>query len=133
MSIHIRRTDYIGNPLHDNICTLEYYKSATYLIKKNIKDPIFFVFSDDIEWCTKNLFINDAIFIEGNINKNSYKDMQLMTACKCNIIANSSFSWWAAWLNSYEKKIVITPNRMNNESINFKDAFPASWLIIPIQ
>lgn len=117
ISIHVRRGDYVGSNL--DVCDLDYYKRAVdkvldELIKRNIIDNNinFFIFSDDIEWCRENFqFINNhkVWYINSNKWQNSYKDMQLMSECKHNIIPNSTFSWWGAWLNKNENKIVIVP------------------------
>lgn len=101
--------DYVNHPIHGGICTLEYYKKAIEIIRNNIAEPAFFIFSNDIDWCRNNLPLESATYITGNNGGNSYKDMHLMSLCKHNIIANSSFSWCGAWLNSNQNKIVIAP------------------------
>lgn len=131
ISIHIRMGDYVNHPLHGGICTLDYYHKAIDLIKSKVINPKFFVFSNDIEWCENNLDLLDANYITGNDGENSFRDMQLMSICKHNIIANSSFSWWGAWLNSNPDKIVIAPNKwFNDPTINTKDLLPDSWIQI---
>jgi hypothetical protein len=136
VSLHIRRTDFIDNITHDihGFCPLDYYKEAIEIINNKIKDPVFFIFSDDIEWAKKNLQLNYACsFISGNDKIKSYIDMQLMSACKHNIIANSSFSWWGAWLNLNTSKIVIAPKvwfidkKLNNQTF---DLIPNTWIRI---
>lgn len=112
VSLHIRRGDYISNQ-HTNsfhgTCGLAYYKEAVSVIEKQFKHPRYFIFSDDIEWCKQNFeFVEDKIFIE---NITSIEDLELMKNCKHNIIANSTFSWWGAWLNQNPEKIVIAPNQ----------------------
>ena len=116
VSIHIRRGDYIGHDLLGGICDLDYYKEAISTIKARVSNPTFFIFSNDIEWCEENLNIEDAHYISWNKNNDSYIDMQLMSRCKHNIIANSSFSWWGAWLNANENKIVVSPKKWTNNS-----------------
>ena len=118
VSIHIRRGDYIGHDLLGGICDLDYYKQAISVIENSVSTPNFFIFSNDIEWCEENLNIKDAHYISWNKNNDSYIDMQLMSLCKHNIIANSSFSWWGAWLNSNENKIIISPKKWTNNSVN---------------
>ena len=112
VSIHVRKTDYnkyIGYFFQAD--WMNYYGLAVDQIIKNTKErPLnFFVFSDDIEWCKKNILI-PAIFVE-NKGNDSWKDMLLMSNCKHNITTNSTFSWWAAWFNKNPNKIVITPKR----------------------
>jgi hypothetical protein len=130
VSIHIRRGDYVNHPKHGEICTLNYYHNAINLIKSIVDNPIFYVFSDDIQWCQTNLFPDGiAVYVNGNDWKNSYKDMHLMSLCKHNIIANSSFSWWGAWLNTNEDKTVIAPKIwFNDPSIDTKDLTPINWI-----
>ncbi len=137
VSLHVRRGDYVTNPsaakVHGNICTLDYYEKAIKLVNNKVQDPVFFVFSDDIEWAKENLNIEHAEYIDWNKGENSYLDMQLMSNCKNNIIANSSFSWWGAWLNSNKEKTVIAPSRwFNDPSLNTKDIVPNNWLKIEV-
>ncbi len=111
VSLHIRRGDYVLNPYTNSIhgtCDLNYYKLAVANIRLNIKNPSFYIFSDDIEWCKQNFeFLENKVFISDT--KSPFDDLELMKSCKHNIIANSSFSWWSAWLNENESKIVISP------------------------
>lgn len=112
VSIHVRRTDYVGSFLHD-ICTENYYKNAINEIYNRLgtKDIEFVVFSDDIEYC-KRLF-PDFICVDKS-QFDEYKDwydMYLMSCCHHNIISNSTFAWWGAWLNQNKNKLVIAPNK----------------------
>ena len=112
VSLHVRRDDYLSQDYAQGfggICTLTYYKTAVEYIKEHVVQPVFYVFSDDIEWCRKNLDISEAVFVDWNYGKESWQDMFLMSKCQHNIIANSSFSWWGAWLNSNPNKIVVAP------------------------
>lgn len=135
VSIHIRRGDYVNdkktNQFH-GVCDLNYYLRAIALIAKKVKSPKFFVFSDDIEWAKQNLLLKfPCIYVEHNTGKKDYEDMRLMSYCQHNIIANSSFSWWGAWLNKNKDKIVIAPKKwFNDKSINTKDLIPDSWIKI---
>lgn len=107
VSIHVRRGDFLKYN-SSQILGMDYYNHAINKIKRRIKKPVFFVFSDDIQWCKDHLQIkNKTIYIEKNP---SYEDMRLMSLCKHNIIANSSFSSWGARLNKNKNKIVIGPN-----------------------
>lgn len=134
ISIHIRRTDYVNNSNHSihGVCSLEYYMEAIEFITKNVSSPIFYIFSDDIEWARSNLRLNfKCEYISGNYGSKSYIDMQLMSLCKHNIIANSSFSWWGAWLNENTDKIVIAPKKwFKDEKRNSmtSDLIPEDWI-----
>lgn len=135
VSLHIRRWDYITNSNANSFhwtCNLEYYNKAIDIINKKIDNPIYFLFSDDIEWVKENLKIKSkSYYIDWNDSDNNYEDMRLMSLCKHNIIANSSFSWWWAWLNKNKEKIVIAPNKwFRNKDINYSDIVPGSWLKI---
>lgn len=137
VSIHIRRGDYVNNPVTGNyhgICSLEYYLNAVSKITQKIKDCHFYLFSDDISWVKENLKLDYPVTtVSYNDDSRSYKDLLLMSLCKHNIIANSSFSWWGAWLNRNPDKIVIAPRRWfanddrNNQT---KDLIPDKWIRI---
>lgn len=112
VSIHVRRTDYITNKGGLlKFIGLDYYVKSIKKIKSVVSDPVFFVFSDDIPWCKENLsqLLNTAHFIDHNKGRDAYKDILLMSSCKHNIIANSTFSWWGGWMNENKNKICITP------------------------
>jgi hypothetical protein len=128
ISIHVRRGDYVNDPLtkktYNNLAG-SYYKQAIKIVTDVVRKPKFFVFSDDINWCKQNLKIDSVIYVEGN---KSFEDMMLMSACKHNIIANSSFSWWGAWLNQNPGKIVVAPRRwFNDKTLDTKDLIPSAW------
>jgi len=134
VSIHIRRGDYINNENTNNIhgtCNLNYYKKSMDMINKKISNPTYFVFSDDIKWAKSNIVTaKDLFFIDNNNASTNYEDLRLMSLCKINIIANSTFSWWSAWLNNNPNKLVIAPKRWfkdpqkNKMSLNI---VPKSW------
>lgn len=129
-SLHIRKTDYITTKKDIyHSCPLSYYYQAIEKIAKNSNNLQIFVFSDDISWCKENLKTDfPTTFVEGN---KDYEDLILMSFCKHNIIANSSFSWWGAWLNKNPDKIVIAPKKwFNNPEINTEDLIPKSWIQI---
>lgn len=130
VSIHIRRGDYVNHPIYKDICTLHYYRKAIAEAKKKIQNPEFFVFSNDAQWCKDNLhdlFGQDKVhYVVNNIGPNSYRDMQLMSMSRCMILANSSFSWWGAYLNQRDDRIVIAPNRWAN-GFDDADLFPKEW------
>lgn len=132
VSIHIRRGDYVTNPkaysVH-GVCSLQYYERAISFISGRVSNPVFFVFSDDIEWVRRNLGGKyDFRFVDHNRGENSYNDMRLMSLCAHNIIANSSFSWWGAWLNLSDAKIVVAPERWFANETNTADLLPSAWV-----
>ena len=132
VSLHIRRGDFmdINNiNLFGSICNIDYYKFAISEFKKRIQKPHFFVFSNDMEWVKENLKVDLVTYIEGNFGDNSWIDLYLMSKCKNHIIANSSFSWWGAWLNSSSNKIVICPIKFSSNDIN-SDVYPIEWIKI---
>ena len=134
VGIHLRRGDFLNLKSHGvhGTCSPEYYQSAIDFISNKIKEPTFFIFSDDQEWVKQNFnFISNSFHISGNTGINSYRDMQLMSRCKHNIIANSSFSWWGAWLNSNPEKIIIAPKKwFSCENLNKQtnDLIPETWV-----
>lgn len=116
VSVHIRLGDYLADEnynFYSNICTYEYYRGAIDFLKGIISKPIFFVFSDDIAGARKYLGDEDN-FIYVDVSKEAFRDMRLMSCCKHNIIANSTFSWWAAFLNKNDKKIIVAPEKWNS-------------------
>ncbi|MFI8656237.1 alpha-1,2-fucosyltransferase [Priestia megaterium] len=135
VSIHVRRGDYYLNKEYENkfgnIADLDYYLKAINFIKKEVDDPKFYVFSDDIKWAKENLNLTDNVtYVEHNKGSDSYKDMRLMTCCKHNIIANSTFSWWGAFLNENKNKIVIAPGKwINVEGVGGINLFPEGWIV----
>jgi len=113
VSIHVRRGDYITNKANMlQFIGLDYYVDAIKQIEKSMPNSEYFVFSDDISWCKDNFkqITNKTHFIDHNKGKDAYKDIVLMSACKHNIIANSTFSWWGGWLNQNKNKICIKPS-----------------------
>ncbi len=131
VSIHVRRSDYLDNEgRYGNICTLQYYKCAIDYIKKRTENPHFFVFSDDIQWIRNNFIGRDFTIVDCNSKQDSFWDMYLISICKNNIIANSSFSWWGAWLNSNPDKIVCAPEKWFNISNGDKPWIQSSFIKI---
>lgn len=109
ISLHIRRGDYV-NDSNFRVLGIDYYIKAIEYIQNRISCPYFFIFTDDEKWVLENLneiLDNQFFVVSGN---SGFEDMMLMSMCKHNIIANSSFSWWAAWLNKNKSKIVIAPS-----------------------
>lgn len=134
VSVHIRRGDYVSNPKTaktHGLCTLEYYHSAIEYIANKVNQPHFFIFSDDPQWVENNFKIGfPCTYINHNLDENSFIDMQLMSMCSHHIVANSSFSWWGAWLGFNPKKIVIAPRQWFAKKMNIDDLIPASWIKI---
>jgi hypothetical protein len=135
VSLHVRRGDYVSNAQASQnhpLCSIDYYKSAVNGIQEKYKNVSFFVFSDDMEWTKENIKIDSPIiYSDHNRGDKSYNDMRLMSLCKHNIIANSSFSWWGAWLNINENKTVIAPKIWFSDiSMDTSDLIPNNWLKI---
>lgn len=135
VSLHIRRGDYVQKKRFQNkyaTCSLDYYKRGLEQIVKTVSNPTLFIFSDDKEWVKENLSLPyETIFVDNNSGDKSYEDLRLMSLCKHNIIANSSFSWWGAWLNNNSEKIVIAPQKwFNDEKVVQTDVIPTSWIRI---
>jgi len=134
-SLHIRRGDFV-NSTNINIhgaCDIEYYKKAMKYLEEKVENINYFIFSDDIEWVKENLAIQNAIYIDSKEKRIPHEDIYLMSLCKNNIIANSSFSWWGAWLNQNEKKMVIAPKRWfadDKLESQSKDIVCESWIRI---
>jgi len=131
VSIHVRRGDYINNPaarqFHGS-CSLEYYKQAVALLSSRVNDPHFFIFSDDVQWVAANFITGINSTIVDINNGDAVKDMQLMSACKHHIIANSSFSWWSAWLGSNTEKMVVGPKQwFADATVDTGTVLPDSW------
>ena len=134
MAIHVRRGDYINDKktsLVHNVCDLNYYERAIDVIKAQVNNPTFFVFSDDIEWAGENLPVNPNARYVSNLEGEDYEELILMSMCEHNIIANSTFSWWGAWLNQNPNKIVIAPKQwLVNKTSAELDILPKDWLKI---
>ena len=132
VSLHIRRGDFVSNARTSTIhgtCNLNYYYRCVEEITKNVKNPHFFIFTDDTGWVSKNVKLSyPATVIDHNGRKKSYEDLMLMSLCSHNIIANSSFSWWGAWLNRNPNKMVFAPLRwFAKDDISTRDLIPEKW------
>jgi len=130
VSVHVRRGDYVSEPntnKYHGTCGSEYYREAAKIIGDKVPNPHFFVFSDDVPWVKENIALGDKVtYVEGCKN---YEDLHLMSLCRHNIIANSSFSWWGAWLNEHPDKIVVTPKKWFNEpGVDTSDLVPQGWV-----
>lgn len=135
VSIHVRRGDYLDAKPDDfynysGVATESYYKKSIDYFKRGNRDAKFLVFSNDIDWCKSAFNTSDFIFVTCNSGKNSWRDMYLMSLCKYHIIANSTFSWWGAWLNNDPNSITICPDRFLS-TVESKDFYPERWIRVP--
>lgn len=134
ISLHIRRGDYINDPVASEIhgfCGLNYYKRSMEYFKNQNDKVVFFVFSDDIDWAKSNLSDQyNVIFVDG-FGRTQEEDLFLMSRAKGHIIANSSFSWWGAWLGEAQDKQVVAPSRwFSDMKLDSSDIVPESWVRI---
>lgn len=129
VSVHIRRGDYLNYAYLQNICTPEYYRRAMDFFRERFPGSAeFYIFTNDFPWAEERFSGEDCHFVKGNTGADSFRDMQLMSLCKHNIVANSSFSWWGAWLNQNPDKIVIAPEKWTNGSTDQQvDIIPGTW------
>jgi hypothetical protein len=115
VSIHVRRGDYVSDPATHSFhgtCGLDYYRACIEIVGSRVRDPRFFLFSDDLDWVRDNLDIPfDTLYVDHNDARTGHEDVRLMSQCRHHIIANSSFSWWAAWLGTNPNKIIVAPRR----------------------
>ena len=135
VSVHFRRGDYITDSITNSVhgtCTADYYRNAINLIRQKVASAHLFLFSDDPEWLLKNRLFNDLPTTVVTTS-NKHLDMYLMSLCQHNIIANSSFSWWGAWLNRNPEKLVIAPEKWfanGNMNDQTTDLIPEKWIRI---
>ena len=127
VSVHVRRGDYLNTEYE--MLKMPYYSKALELVKNKIDNPQFFIFSDDIEWCRNNLGI-EGTYVNWNKGDNSYIDMQLMSLCKANIVANSTFSIWAATLNRNIQPLIIHPYKYLKSDFQKADRWSDDWIEI---
>lgn len=131
-SIHVRRGDFLNaqNSSVHGTCSLDFYQQAFSYLNSKYQNLHVYVFSDDIEWCKQNLEFENIHFVD-NKNGTPHEDMLLMSLCKHNVISNSTFSWWAAWLNENDAKTVIAPKRWfvsSEMQLQAVDICPKSWV-----
>jgi len=132
VSIHVRRGDYVSNPStgsYHGICPLIYYRLAVEYIAQKKNNINLFIFSDDPAWVRGNLQLHyPTTLVDHNGESNACEDLRLMSLCRYNIIANSSFSWWGAWLNRNPGKLVVAPaNWFKQQNIDTSDLIPTDW------
>jgi hypothetical protein len=132
VSLHVRRGDYVSNAnayAYHGVCGLDYYSAAITAMLQQIEKPEIFVFSDDSAWCRKNLRLPVPVQFVDHNHDQPHEDLRLMSRCRHHIIANSSFSWWGAWLGQASDKIVYAPQRwFADKSRTTQDIVPASWI-----
>jgi hypothetical protein len=131
--VHVRRGDYASDPATQKfhgLAPVRYYERAVERLTKTVRDPHLFVFSDDADWTKEHLRLGySTTYVTHNAPDKDYEDLRLMAACRHHVIANSSFSWWGAWLAKQQGQIVVAPEKWLNEpSIDTRGATPARWI-----
>ena len=129
-SVHVRRGDYLKIPGLGEVCTPDYYRNALGKLEEIDPGTTLIVFSDDIPFCQDLFPGNKAVFVDWNRGSDSWMDMALMSRCRHHIIANSSFSWWGAWLDASPDKMVIAPVKWFSEDapVTNPDIYPDPWI-----
>jgi len=136
VSLHVRRGDYVNHPEFSKtfgFIGLDYYQKALEQLNERVETPRLFIFSDDKDWVKQNLTLPDnTVFVQNTGPDGDVADLVLMSRCRHHIIANSSFSWWGAWLNPRADKLVISPKHWyrNQPTWNTKDLLPATWMAL---
>lgn len=134
VGIHVRRGNYLLSPTYSGICDISYYKKALDLVMSDGRQHCFYIFSNDVEWCKQNLLpllsTYPVVFVTENRGKQSYWDMYLMTYCHKLIIANSSFSWWGAFMNKVADKVIAPYPWMNGRDTD--DVYVSSWVKLQV-
>jgi hypothetical protein len=133
--VHVRRGDYVSNRAAADFhgtCSTAYYKSAVARIARNMEKPVCYIFSDDPDWVRRELLFDiPAVIVDVNGPAQAHQDLWLMAACRHYVIANSSLSWWGAWLGRYSNKFVVAPSRwfLTNDKSTV-DLLPSAWDIL---
>jgi hypothetical protein len=132
VAVHVRRGDYVSDPAANQFqgtCPPEYYRQGAQLIAAQVLNPHFFVFSDEPEWARANVELEGpTTFVALNGPGKGYEDLRLMALCRHHIIANSSFSWWGAWLANSGGMVVAPQRRVRSDKFDTRDLIPAGWL-----
>jgi hypothetical protein len=131
--VHVRRGDYLTPTYlaHHGICSVDYYERAMRLAAERTENPTFFVFSDDLAWAREHIVGSNIAFVDANPAEAAHDELRLMSACRHHIIANSSLSWWGAWLAHHDGQIVVGPDPWFSARNETPDLFPGSWLALP--
>jgi len=133
VSVHVRRGDYVtvaqAHATH-GLCSLDYYRGAARYLAERVADPVFFAFSDDPDWVRENLRLEgETVVVDHNGPDAGPEDLRLMSRCAHHVIANSTFSWWGAWLDPRPDKVVVAPERWFQDGArDTSDLVPASWI-----
>lgn len=131
IAIHVRRGDYTHDKLFHDICDLDYYRQAIGRMQQAVGGDLFCIFSDDLRWCREHIapLLKDKpiSYVDWNRGERSVQDIHLMSLCRHNIIANSSFSWWGAWLNQHPGKVVIAPEKWMHTK-GTQSPVPNDWI-----
>ncbi|MBJ6801938.1 alpha-1,2-fucosyltransferase [Geomonas propionica] len=134
VGLHVRRGDYVAvaaNAAQYVACDLDYYVKAARFVAERVPDPVFFVFTDTPEWVADQLKLGfPTVCVSSPQSLPAYEDLRLMSGCAHNIIANSSFSWWGAWLNPNPEKVVVAPARWFRTGRDTSDLVPAEWQLL---
>lgn len=130
VAIHIRRTDYLTEPRY-GFLGINYYQEAIAYMKEKMQNPFFIVFSDDLKWCKENLEVINMLYFEEKEWSKDFLQLHLISKCEHQIIANSSFSWWGAWLNENPDKMVLRPTHpFKDENLLHEFHYPENWIPI---
>jgi Glycosyl transferase family 11 len=131
--VHVRRGDYLlpAHFEHHGLCSADYYLRAIQLIRERVASPQFFLFSDDWPWCREHLAASDVVVVDANKPAAGQDELRLMAACRHHVIANSSLSWWGAWLATSAGQIVVAPTPWFTHRSETPDLFPPGWVTLP--
>ncbi len=132
IAIHVRRGDYVAHQAAattHGLCSLDYYKAAAAQLLAHVRQPHFFVFSDDVAWTRTHLQLPGQVtYVDHNGPDAAFQDLRLMALCQHQIVANSSFSWWGAWLNPHPGKVVVAPARWFADGRDTRTLTPPDWV-----
>ncbi len=131
--VHVRRGDYlmVDHFAQHGVCSVDYYTTAMRLIAERTDNPRFFVFSDDLAWTREHITGENISYVDANSADAAHDELRLMAACRHHVIANSSLSWWGAWLAQHERQIVIGPDPWFSAVKKTPDLFPDGWIALP--
>jgi hypothetical protein len=130
VAVHVRRTDYLDDQRYGFLGE-NYYREAMQQMRSGLRNPLFIFFSDDLSWCKEHFNEADCLFADDKDWNDDHLQLYLISQCRHQVIANSSFSWWGAWLNQNDKKMVIRPGRpFRDESFLYESHYPAEWIAL---